>query len=477
MRLLILLILGAFLSFLPNLDTYEFRNEESLRTAIAYEMFKNSSYAQPYLLGEPYYRKPPLFNWLIVLYSRFLGWGEITGRAVSLTFLVLCSFLLVTFTQYLFRDLKLSLLSALTFITLGNVLFFYGYLAEIDITFTFFVFSLMVCAYMWSQKGSIFWVLATGFLTGLGALTKGLPSYAFYGLTLLALGLYKKDFGLVFSKKAMLSHLVSLLLPTFWLLNTHDPALYLKTLFYESFSRVTDDNFSRWHHMIIFPLLNFKDTLSNSLLFLIAIYFLLKYNKLEFPHPLRKLFLIFFVNYLPYLISNSAGRYILPLYPLLVIMFSYYISRALENTHYKKIFYTTVGLTLIFRVLYGFFFFPYYSERESSRKVIATKIMRVIDLRKPIQCECPQELSVCLYIGLAKGEPLKRNIPDAVYSISCTEKTKGETLLRFNINRSYYINFNINRSYYINFNINRSYYINLVKSPLTYRRWSSSQHE
>ena len=467
MRLLILLILGAFLSFLPNLDTYEFRNEESLRTAIAYEMFKNSSYAQPYLLGEPYYRKPPLFNWLIVLYSRFLGWGEITGRAVSLTFLVLCSFLLVTFTQYLFRDLKLSLLSALTFITLGNVLFFYGYLAEIDITFTFFVFSLMVCAYMWSQKGSIFWVLATGFLTGLGALTKGLPSYAFYGLTLLALGLYKKDFGLVFSKKAMLSHLVSLLLPTFWLLNTHDPALYLKTLFYESFSRVTDDNFSRWHHMIIFPLLNFKDTLSNSLLFLIAIYFLLKYNKLEFPHPLRKLFLIFFVNYLPYLISNSAGRYILPLYPLLVIMFSYYISRALENTHYKKIFYTTVGLTLIFRVLYGFFFFPYYSERESSRKVIATKIMRVIDLRKPIQCECPQELSVCLYIGLAKGEPLKRNIPDAVYSISCTEKTKGETLLRFNINRSYYINFNINRSYYIN----------LVKSPLTYRRWSSSQHE
>jgi 4-amino-4-deoxy-L-arabinose transferase-like glycosyltransferase len=457
MRLLILLILGAFLSFLPNLDTYEFRNEESLRTAIAYEMFKNSSYAQPHLLGEPYYRKPPLFNWLIVLYSRFLGWGEITGRTVSLTFLVLCSLLLVTFTQYLFRDLKLSLLSALIFITLGNVLFFYGYLAEIDITFTFFVFSLMVCAYMWSQKGSIFWVLATGFLTGLGALTKGLPSYAFYGFTLLALGLYKKDFGLVFSKKAMLSHLVSLLLPTFWLLNTHDPALYLKTLFYESFSRVTDDNFSRWHHMIIFPLLNFKDTLPNSLLFLIAIYFLLKYNKLEFPHPLRKLFLIFFVNYLPYLISNSAGRYILPLYPLLVIMFSYYISRALENAHYKKIFYTTVGLTLIFRVLYGFFFFPYYNERESSRKVIATKIMRVIDLRKPIQCGCPQELSVCLYIGLAKGEPLKRNIPDAVYSISCTEKTKGETLLRFNINRSYYIN--------------------LVKSPITYRRWSSSQHE
>jgi 4-amino-4-deoxy-L-arabinose transferase-like glycosyltransferase len=440
MRLIIFLVLGAFLSFLPNLDTYQFRNEESLRTTIAYEMFKSSNYAQPYLLGEPYYNKPPLFNWLIVLYSQFLGWSEITGRAVSLTFLVLCSLLLVIFTQYLFRNLKLSLLSALIFITFGNVLFFYGYLAEIDMTFTFFVFSLMVCAYMWSEKDSIFWVLATGFLTGIGALTKGLPSYAFYGSTLLALGLYKKDFGMIFSKKAMLSHLVSLLLPTFWILNTHDPTLYLKTLFYESFSRVVDGNFSRWRHMITFPLLTFKDTLPNSLLFFIAIYFLLKHSKLEFPHTLKKLFLIFFVNYLPYLISNSAGRYILPLYPLLAIMFSYYISRALENANYKKIFYTTIGLALIFRVLYGFLFFPYYNERESSRKVIATKIMRVIDLRKPIQCECPQERTVCLYIGLAKGEPLKRNIPNAVYSITCTEETKGEILLRFNVNRPYHIN-------------------------------------
>jgi 4-amino-4-deoxy-L-arabinose transferase-like glycosyltransferase len=29
-----------------------------LRTTIAYEMFKSSNYAQPYLLGEPYYNKP-----------------------------------------------------------------------------------------------------------------------------------------------------------------------------------------------------------------------------------------------------------------------------------------------------------------------------------------------------------------------------------------------------------------------------------
>ena len=69
MRLIILLILGAFLSFLPNLDTYQFRNEESLRTVIAYEMFKSSNYAQPYLLGEPYYNKPCYFPYFFVVFK------------------------------------------------------------------------------------------------------------------------------------------------------------------------------------------------------------------------------------------------------------------------------------------------------------------------------------------------------------------------------------------------------------------------
>ncbi len=438
MRLLILLLVGAFLSLLPNLSIYPFRGEESLRTTVAYEMFKSSNYVQPYFLGEPYYNKPPLFNWLIVLYSHFLGWSELTGRAVSLTFLMLSLLLVLAFTQYLFRNLELSLLSALVFLTFGNVLFFYGYLAEIDITFTFFVFSLMVCAYMWSQKGNVFWTLATGFLTGLSFLTKGFPAYAFYGLTLLALSAYKRDLSLLFSRRAFLAHAISLLLPALWIVNTHDPLLYLKTLLYESLSRLKEGDFSRLRHLITF-ILTLKDTLPNSLLFLIAIYLLLRQKELKFPPQIRVMFIMFFVNYLPYFFSDSVGRYVLPLYPLLAIMFSYYISGALENTNYKKIFYTAVGLAIIFRALYGFFFFPYYSERESSRKVIAMKMIKAMDLKKPVRCECPQEKSVCLYVSFAKKEPLKKTLPDAVYSISCSNEGNGKTLLSFNVNRSYQI--------------------------------------
>ncbi|SNZ16485.1 ArnT family glycosyltransferase [Hydrogenobacter hydrogenophilus] len=439
MRLIILLLAGAILSLLPNLNTYEFRNEEALRLTVAYEMFKNSNYAQPYLLGEPYYNKPPLFNWLIVLCSYFLGWSELTGRAVSITFLVLCLLLLVAFTQYLFRNLELSLLSALVFLTSGNVLFFYGYLAEIDITFTFFVFSLMVCAYMWSQKDSIFWAFATGFLTGLSFLIKGFPAYAFYGLTLLALSVYKRDTSLLFGRKAFLAHATSFVLPTFWIVNTHDPLLYLKNLLYESLSRVKERDFSRVHHLITFPILTFKDTLPNSLLFLIALYLLLRQKELKFPPQIRVMFIMFFVNYLPYLFSNSAGRYVLPLYPLLAVMSSYYIYSALEKGNYKRIFYVSILLTIILRALYGSVFFPYYNERESSRKSIAMKMIKAMDLKKPVRCECPQELSVCLYVSLAKNEPLKKNLPDAVYSISCGDERKGKALISFDVNRSYQI--------------------------------------
>ena len=57
------------------------------------------------------------------------------------------------------------------------MLFFYGYLAEIDITFTFFVFGGMISLYLW-QRGAFSWAILSGIIFGLSALLKGLPAYA-----------------------------------------------------------------------------------------------------------------------------------------------------------------------------------------------------------------------------------------------------------------------------------------------------------
>lgn len=145
----------ALFSLVPNLSKYPFKNEESLRTIVAFEMWHSKSYFQPTLLGELYFNKPPLFNWLIMAYSHIFPWSEITARAVSLTFLFLTIFAVGLFSYNLFKKVNLSLLSSLIFLTFGNVLFFYGYLAEIDITFTFFVFAGMISLYLW-QRGTFF---------------------------------------------------------------------------------------------------------------------------------------------------------------------------------------------------------------------------------------------------------------------------------------------------------------------------------
>ncbi|MFN4013152.1 MAG: ArnT family glycosyltransferase [Aquificaceae bacterium] len=430
MKILPIFLILAFLSYLPNISKYPFKVEEPLRTIVAFEMEYSKNYIQPTFLGELYFNKPPLFNWLIVAYSYIFGWSEITVRAVSLTSLLLTTLFLTLFSFLLFRKLELALLSALIFITFGNVLFFYGFLGEIDITYTFFIFSGIFSLYLWWQKGSILFALIAGIIFGLSALLKGFPAYAYLILSLFAFSAYSKNPKLLFSKVSLLIYLITLTIPLLFFLQVPEPFAYLKTLWIESFSRVGGD-FSRLEHMIKYPLINFKDLLPWSLLFLIALYFLRK--NLVLPSEIKLLLYLFFVNYLPYWISKSEGRYILPLYPLLAVIFSFYIHKAMDYPFVKRLFFGLLTLLISLRFLYGLLFFPYAENMETSRKKIAMDIFNLVGSGK-VACQCPEEKSVCLYVGLWRGKPLyKLGKEEGVsYVISCRE-SYGEVLKEYQL--------------------------------------------
>ncbi len=424
-------ILLAFVSLLPNLHRYPFKNEESLRTQIAFEMWHSGNYLQPTFLGELYFNKPPFFNWLIVLYSQIIPWSEMTARAVSLSFLLLTTLLVGIFSHYLFRNLSSATLSSLVFLTFGNVLFFYGFLAEIDMTFTFFVFLGISLLYIWWNTGSKVVGFFAGVVFGLAFLLKGLPAYAFMGISTLTFALYKKSPAKVFKPDALLVYIPSLLIPLLWIIQTPEPIQYLANLWRESFSRVEGD-FSRLRHMLFFPLLNFKDTLPWSFLFLLSLYASRK--DLDFPPQLRGVFLLFLTNYIPYWVSDSAGRYIMPLYPLLAILFAYYLHKALKVEVFRKLFLITILIVILLKFIHGLFFFPYAENRESSRKRIAERIVNMIDPKSSIACECPQKKSVCLYIGLLRGEPLRSlgKTKDAEYVVACGE-SRGLSIAEFKL--------------------------------------------
>lgn len=427
----LIFILLAFLSLLPNLHRYPFKNEESLRTQIAFEMWHSGEYFQPTFLGEPYFNKPTLFNWFIILYSHLIPWSELTARAVSLSFLILTTLLVGVFSHYLFRNFTLSLLSSLIFLTFGNILFFYGYLAEIDITFGFFVFLGVVLLYLWWDKGFVLFAGLSGFVFGIAFLLKGIPAYAFMGISLIALSIYSRNLKYLIGKVALSLYLFSLLIPLLWLFQLPEPIEYLKNLWRESFSRV-EGEFSRTKHMLSYPLINFKDLLPWSFLFLLSIY--INRKDLNFPHRLRVLMLIFLLNYIPYWISDARGRYIIPLYPLLAVAFSYYMHKAMKTEWFKKAILLTVSVVIILKFLHSLFFFTYVESRETSRKKIAEKIASLIDPKSSIACQCPEEKTVCLYLGLWKGEPLRslRNTKDAVYAVVC-DRQEGERIAEFKL--------------------------------------------
>ncbi len=435
MKVFILFILLSFLSHLPNLNLYEFRNEESLRTIVAYEMYHTGKYGEPTVLGEPYFNKPTLFNWLIVLYSYFIPWSEMTARAVSLTFLVLTALLLLWSSHHITKDKHVSLLATLIFLTFGNVLFFYGYLAEIDITFSFFLFSVFVLLWLWFEKGEAHYLIFSGLLSGMAFLLKGFPSYVFYVITLLTLSMLGRRFKEIFSRKAFLSYALALFIPTLWLFTTANPHRYLTTLFLESFSRVSNEE-AFYLRPIKLILLTLKDTLPTSLFLLTSLLIAFKNKSMKMPKSLSVVTVVLLANFTPYFLSNSAGRYVLPLYPFLALVSAHFIN---SYEKVKKSFLIILLITILLRIAFGLLFFPYYTERETSRKRIAMDIIKTVDLSKPIACNCFSELSICLYLGLAKGEPLRKLdlIPKAEYVIECSPNRLEGFIKRYSLNKDY----------------------------------------
>ncbi|RMH79913.1 MAG: glycosyl transferase [Acidobacteria bacterium] len=397
-------------------------------------MYFNKNLFQPTLFGELYYNKPPAFNWFIIVSSSFVGWNELTARLVSLAFLFLSTFTIFLFSLYLFKSIRQSLISSLLFLTSGNVLFFYGYLGEIEATLTFFIFSAVVCLYLWWDKDYKFLGFLSGVLFGVAVLLKGLPAYGFLALSMLAMVLYYRRLRPTFSKLAFLIYSLCLLIPLLWLLNTQEPLIYIKTLWEESFRRVEGKGFSRLWHMLTYPVENFKDLLPGSVLFLLSLY--LGRKGLHVPAELRPFLLLLALNYIPYWLSNSAGRYVLPLYPILAIIAGYYVNRVMEHDSFRKLFYSALTITIILRIAYAFVYFPYIQQKDREQSV-AQSILSDMAGKGVIACECPHRKDICLYLGIWNGKPLKRLALErgADYVINCQEGPVGRVIGEYELRR------------------------------------------
>jgi 4-amino-4-deoxy-L-arabinose transferase-like glycosyltransferase len=183
-----------------NIGAYPLFLEEPRRALIALEMLLNDNLLVPTEFGEYYYRKPPVWNWMIILGYKLFGFNEFAVRVFGiLSYLIQGALILWTGSKYVSR--RFGHLSALLFLTVVNGLFYMtGVPGEIDLFYSLVTFLMFVAIFHFYEKEKYLLLFAVTYaLTAVGVLTKGIPSFAFTALTLLAVSIDRRKFKLLFS--------------------------------------------------------------------------------------------------------------------------------------------------------------------------------------------------------------------------------------------------------------------------------------
>ena len=193
--------------YLPALGSIAIKGEEGRRILPAIRMLQTGNYVVPQVGSYPYYRKPPLVNWLVAASFKIFGArNEWTARLPSALSVLAVAIAFVTVARASLGP-KGSLLAALIWMTnIGMIE--KGRLIEIEALYVSLCgLAIIFWLTFFLQKKSpwLIWVPASVFL-GLGLLAKG-PAHLvfFYGVVLAVLA-YAKDWRLIFHP----AHLIAL---------------------------------------------------------------------------------------------------------------------------------------------------------------------------------------------------------------------------------------------------------------------------
>lgn len=160
--------------YLPGLGSLEIKGEEGRRILPAVSMLETGNWLVPQVGGEPYYRKPPLVNWLVAVSFGITGHrNEWTARLPS----VICVFAVaLAFVTAARASLGAngSLIAALIWMVNFGMIE-KGRLIEIEAPYVSLFGVAMICwLSWWHQRRSLWlmWIVPSVFL-GLGVLAKG----------------------------------------------------------------------------------------------------------------------------------------------------------------------------------------------------------------------------------------------------------------------------------------------------------------
>lgn len=315
----------ATITFFRNIGSYPLRNwDEAWYGEIIKNMASgNYGYIVPFWNGQYYFDKPPLYFWLSLPFFKLFGPGEWQARIVSATAAAIAILLVYLIGKKLFNPMC-GLLSALVFLTLGQIVIRYAH-GNLD--------GLLICLflssfyfYLRSEKSKFFSIL-TGISLGLGFLTKGwfLGLFPALLITLYACLTTKK-----LPKNLVFIALAALFSSTWWyLLGTIKFAKpFVEWYILNPGSNLLQSPASSFSLSYVVDLV--KDV---GLWWILVIISALKIRKIaaEDKKILHSFVAVIFLFIIPLsFLSEKLGWYNLPAYPLIAIIIGYLASKLLK---------------------------------------------------------------------------------------------------------------------------------------------------
>jgi 4-amino-4-deoxy-L-arabinose transferase-like glycosyltransferase len=327
-RVFIWFVILLFPALFYNLGVQPLTADEPTRAIVAAEMEYSGNYLVSTINGEYYYKKPPLFNWIVSGFFQCFGKTEFALRLAAVIPLLLFSLhLFLYFRKYIGNNI--ALLGVMMFITNARMISYDSYLGHIDILYSWLTFWTFILIFEELKKENYYKLfLLTYFISALTFMLKGLPTVLFQGITLVVWFWISGKFKKLFS----LAHLSGLLVffvcvGGFFYAYSRENSLmgWVDQLWDQSKQRTVIDKawYENFIHLFKFPL-DHVGHLAPWVLLALPLFYK-HVRKSIAAQPVLYYFVIVFLANIPvyWLSPGYYPRYLLMLYPIVFIVIAY----------------------------------------------------------------------------------------------------------------------------------------------------------
>ncbi len=357
-KLWVLYALGAA-AFLPAV-AFRYVGEEAIFPLVSLEMWFHGEWVRQILFGQNLQHNP-LFNWIIIGLCQLAGWERMleVARIVTIGATVSSGLVLAWLTRRVFGDPGFAAFSAVVYLMLADPVLYRGWLSYVDPLFGFLVFSAIACLWVACHERRLLLLgIGVAALTA-GFLAKAFTAYVFYGTAALVLAWNREFRRFLLSPGSLAVHAAGLLALAIWLGALPATQGQGPRMLREILDKLVPEGVGAYlAKLVLYPAETLAKLAPASIL---AGYFLYRRRTAAgaAASAFRVAAVIAALSYLPYwLAPQSHTRYLVPIYPMAALVFSYLVWNARPRSIAVTVrwFYGLLVLKLVLVVA----LFPYY---------------------------------------------------------------------------------------------------------------------